>query len=150
MKSVLGCSVLFFAILNLSGCSVLLANTGMPNPNLSAVQVGATRGQLELELGYPVSSTRLPQGGSVDIYEFQLGRGPSDKRAMSHGLLDILTLGIWEVPGTLIELSVGEKRRIQVTYGPDDRVTEFRAAPEAQPSAPDTSLDRAHSMRREK
>ena len=61
-----------------------------------------------------------------------------------------MTLGIWEVPGTLIELSVGQKRRIQVTYGPDDRVTEFRAAPEAQPSAADTPLDRAHSMRRER
>ena len=150
MKSVLGCSVLLFAILSVSGCSVLLANTGMPNPNLSVVQVGATRGQLELELGYPVSSTRLPEGGSVEIYQFELGRGPNDQRAMTHGLMDLLTLGIWEVPGTIIEMSVGEKRRIQVTYGPDDRVTEFRAAPEAKPSTPDTPPDRAHSMRREK
>jgi hypothetical protein len=150
MRSVLGCSLLLFAILSLSGCSVLLANTGMPNPNLSAVQVGATRGQLELELGYPVSSTRFPEGGSVDIYEFKLGRGPNDQRAMTHGLMDLLTLGLWEVPGTLIELSVGEKRRLQVTYGPDDRVIEFRAAPEARPHATDTSPDLAHSMKLEK
>lgn len=147
MKRMLGCSVLLLAIVSLSGCSVLLANTGVPNPNTSVVQVGATRGELELQFGYPVSSTRLPEGGSVDIYEFEVGRGPNDQRAMAHGMMDILTLGIWEVPGTLIEMSVGQKRRIQVTYGSDDRVTTFRAAPDAGPPGGDAPVDRAHSMR---
>jgi hypothetical protein len=40
MKSVLGCFVLLFAIQSLSGCSVLLANTGIPNPNLSVIDPG--------------------------------------------------------------------------------------------------------------
>ena len=120
-------------VLALSGCSVVMATTGKPDPNLGVVHVGATRGEMELQVGYPVSSTPVPEGGTVDIYEFEVGKNPSHERGALNGLLDLLTLGAWEVPGTLIELSVGEKRRIQVTYGPDDRVIAFRAAPPGKP-----------------
>ena len=91
------------------------------------------RGEVEIQLGSPAKSTTLPDGRRVDIYDYEVGNEPSAGRAIGHAVMDVLTFGIWEVIGTPIEGFTGEKRRIQITYGPDNRVIAIQSAPPTQP-----------------
>lgn len=108
--------------LTLAGCSVGMAMSGKKEPNLGAFRVGSTRGEVELQLGGPISTTTTDEGRRVDLYEYEIGNEPAPGRATAHAVLDVLTLGLWEVVGTPIEAFTGSKHRLTITYGPDDRV----------------------------
>src|SRR3989304_10513119 len=114
-------AVLVGLSLALSGCSVGMALSGKKDPNLGAFRVGSTRGEVELQLGGPVSSVSNPNGSRTDVYEYDLGNEPSTGRAIGHGVLDVLTLGLWEIVGTPIEGFTGTKHQITIVYGPEDR-----------------------------
>ena len=120
------CSMLIVLVLCLiilsSGCSVGMAMVGKKEPNLGAVQVGATRGEVELQLGNAISSVTTEEGRRVDLYEYEIGNEPSGGRAIGHAVMDLLTLGVWEIIGTPIEAVQGKKYQISIAYGPDDRV----------------------------
>ena len=114
--------LLALVLIVLSGCSVGMAMSGKKEPNLGAFRVGSSRGEVELQLGSPVSSATTPEGKRVDIYEYELGNEPSAGRAIGHGVLDVLTLGLWEVAGTPIEGFQGEKKRLTIRYDAKDTV----------------------------
>ena len=59
----------------------------------------------------------------MEIYEYEIGNEPSAGRAIGHGVMDVLTLGIWEVVGTPVEGFQGEKKRLMLTYDEHDVVT---------------------------
>lgn len=118
--------LLLVATLGLSGCSVGMAMHGKETPNLGAIKVGSTRGEVEMILGAPVQSVSTPEGGGrIDTYEYEVGNDPSAGRAIGHGVMDVLTLGLWEVVGTPIEGFQGTKYSIQLEYGPDDKVVKI-------------------------
>jgi hypothetical protein len=104
----------------LSGCSVGLALHGEREPNLAACRVGATRGEIELELGPPTSVTSVEGGGTECTYEYQIGNEPSAGRAALHAGMDVITLGIWELVGTPEALQ-GQDFQLSVIYGPDGK-----------------------------
>ena len=108
--------------LTLGGCSVGMAMSGKKDPNLGAFRVGSTRGEVELQLGSPISTTTTTEGRRVDLYEYEIGNEPSGGRAIAHGVMDVLTLGLWEIIGTPIEGFQGSKHRLTVTYDQEDRV----------------------------
>jgi hypothetical protein len=126
-------TVLTFGIFCLAttGCSVGMALSGKKDPNLGMVRVGATRGEVEMALGNPVSSVTTQDGRRTDIYDYEIGNEPSTGRAVAHGAMDFLTLGLWEVVGTPIEALKGTKYQIAVTYDSDNRVLAIN-----QPAAP--------------
>lgn len=109
-----------------TGCAVGMALSGEQEPDLGAFAVGATRGEVELQLGRPVSTASRPDGGRTDVYEYELGDEPSAARAIGHGVMDLMTLGFWEIVGTPIEATQGEKRRVVVEYDAKDRVMMIR------------------------
>lgn len=109
-----------------SGCSVGMALSGDDRPSLSAVRPGASRAMVERQLGEPVDSETLDDGRRVDIYEYETGDEPSVWRAVGHGVMDVLTVGIWELAGTPIEASKGKSHRAVVTYDENDTVIEVR------------------------
>jgi len=117
------------ALILLSGCSVGMAMSGKQDPNLGAFRVSSTRGEVELQLGSPITSITIPDGKRMDMYEYELGNAPSAGRAIGHGVMDILTLGLWEVVGTPIEGFQGEKRRLSIVYDKNDRVEAINQAP---------------------
>ncbi len=119
---------LMLSAVMMTGCSVGMAMSGKKQPELGAIRVGATRGEIELQLGSPVEITEA-DGKRVDIYEYEIGNEPSAGRAIGHGVMDVLTLGIWEVVGSPIEGFQGEKKRLMITYDESDVVTRVGAAP---------------------
>jgi hypothetical protein len=110
------------AMVLLSGCSVGMAVSGKPDPNLGAVHVGATRGEVELQLGPPIETATTGDDQRTDIYEYETGNEPSPGRAIGHGVLDVLTFGLWEVAGTPIEGFQGQAHRITIIYDGTDHV----------------------------
>ena len=60
------------------------------------------------------------------IYEYEIGYEPSGGRAVAHGVMDVLTLGLWEIAGTPIEAVQGEKYEATLTYDEQDRVTDIK------------------------
>jgi hypothetical protein len=54
----------------LSACSVGMAMSGSRNPDLGAIKVGASRGEVELQLGSPIRSASLDKGARSDVYGF--------------------------------------------------------------------------------
>jgi hypothetical protein len=110
----------------LSGCSVGMALSGSYNPDLGAVRTGASRGETELPLGSSIKSTLLEDGRRADVYEYEIGNEPSAGRAAGHAVMDVLTLGVWEIIGTPIEGVQGDKYHATVIYDENDRVVDLR------------------------
>ncbi|WP_411818458.1 hypothetical protein [Hyphococcus sp. DH-69] len=69
-----------------------------------------------------LQTSQRDDGGISETYRFQIKRGSAGRAAM-HGLLDVATLGIWEVAGTPIEASK-KKKYIVITanYDKDGRL----------------------------
>jgi len=105
-----------------SGCSVGMAMSGKNNPNLGMVQVGASRGEIELTLGPPVKIVTLENNNRMDVYEYEIGNEPSAGRATGHAVMDLLTLGLWEIVGTPVEAFQGDKHVLNIIYDKDDKV----------------------------
>ena len=119
MKKIISSLIL---ILTLSGCSVGMALSGKESPNLGAIKIGTTRGEVELHLGSPVTSTFNTDNTRLDIYEYEVGNEPSAGRAIGHGVMDVMTFGVWEVIGTPIEGIQGDERELFITYDQNDLV----------------------------
>lgn len=114
--------------ITLAGCSVGMAMSGKKDPNLGGFQIGSTRGEVEQQLGSPISTTTTAEGRRADLYEYEIGNEPSAGRAIAHGVMDVLTLGIWEIIGTPIEAFQGTKHRSTITYDNEDRVLAINQA----------------------
>lgn len=105
-----------------SACSVGMAISGKPAPNLTNVKKGANRADIELALGPPVRTSIDSEGRDIAIYEYEVGNEPSAGRAVGHAVMDFLTFGIWEIVGTPIEAVQGDKYEITITYSDANEV----------------------------
>jgi hypothetical protein len=102
---------------SLQACSVGMALSGKEAPNLAVCRVGAPRSDVEAQLGPPVSVAALPDGTQSCTYEYEIGNAPSPERAITHGVMDVLTAGMWEVfDGIPLEARTGSKYRMTVVY----------------------------------
>lgn len=124
--------------LGMQGCSVGMAMSGHRQPELSVIRTGASRGEVELQLGQPVEILES-NGMRIDVYEYELGNEKSAGRAVGHAVMDVLTLGLWEIAGTPIEGFQGEKRRLMITYDENDIVTKIGSAPAPRKAAHPTA-----------
>lgn len=115
------CLVAALLLVSLNNCSVGMALSGKKTPELGAIRVGATRSDVELQLGPPIKSVTV-DNKRVDVYEYEVGNDPSAGRAIGHGVLDVLTFGLWEVIGTPVEGLTGENYWVTVTYDANGRV----------------------------
>ena len=99
--------------------------SGEKDPDLTVVRTGASRGEVELQLGEPKTTTALEDGAVRCVYAYQLGNTPSAGRAIGHGAMDVVTFGLWEVVGTPIEAVSGDKYELAITYDKDSKVSEI-------------------------
>jgi hypothetical protein len=120
-------------IVLLAGCSVFMAASGKEEPNLVMMRSGTPRYVVESQLGPPTSESREENGDCRCTYVYEVGNEPSAGRAVLHGALDVLSLGIWEIVGTPMELVQGEKQTATVVYGADQNVKSFWTSSYAAP-----------------
>jgi len=108
-----------FALLcgvTLSSCSVVMSLDGQEEPDLSVVKQNVHRSDIEMQLGAPITIEQKPCGELIAVYEYEVGNEPSAGRAVAHGVMDVLTLGIWEAVGTPIERFKGNKVQLTAIY----------------------------------
>ncbi|MBT0731016.1 hypothetical protein [Rosenbergiella nectarea] len=115
--------------LSLSGCSVYDATHQPDKKDISLFKVGTPRSELLAEFGYPSAQTNH-DGKTWDLWRFTQGYsgGVKASRAVGHGVMDVLTLGIWEVAGTPIESAAdGTQMAYEVAYDKTQRVSDVAA-----------------------
>lgn len=103
-------SILLIALLAcvLTSCSVAMA-ARKDGVSITKLQTCRTRGQILACGVLVVDSTRCENGDLVETYQVQKERG-SVARAFMHGVLDVSTLGVWEVVGTPIEAHADQRQ----------------------------------------
>jgi len=72
----------------------------------------------------PIDSKKNESGETIEeTYQVQKPKGSAGRAAM-HGVLDVFTLGLWEVAGTPIEGSAGKKEMypIKIYYEDGDKI----------------------------
>ena len=137
------CYLLVIAVgLGLHGCAVGMAMSGSKDPDLTVLRMGASRGEVELQLGPALNVVSLPVGNHYCTYQYSLGNEPSAGRTVGHVFLDVVTLGLWEVVGTPIEMIAAstEEYTVTVEYGPDmmfkQVITSFTPGPAIKEDEP--------------
>ncbi len=124
-SSMLLCLVLPLATFSVSGCAV---NKAMSQPDKKDVDVlsrGTPRYEVIGELGQPVDTKLNKDGNKVDVYSFIQGysKGAKAARALGHGVMDVATLGLWELVGSPTEaIASGDKVVVKVLYDKDELV----------------------------
>lgn len=112
---------------SLSGCAVVAALKQPSKKNIEVLNNGTSRENVIVYLGAPITSEK-ENGKRTDIYKFVQGYGGGTKasRALMHGILDALTIFIWELIGWPMETIInGHEMTVKVIYDQDDRVEEF-------------------------
>ena len=112
--------LVFLSCLSLfsSGCSVVMATQQPDKVDVSVLNLGRPRSEVIAELGTPVLTDKV-DGKIVDTLAFVQGYHKAEKvgRAFGHGVLDLFTIGLWEIVGTPIEaIFNGTKVRVKVFY----------------------------------
>ena len=139
MKTSLAVLAALVVMCQLCGCSVMMAMSGEQEPDLGAVRVGASRGEVEMQPGKADFTVTTEDGGRLDKYKYQLGNEPSAGRAIGHGAMDVLTLGLWEIIGTPVEGFQGENCEVTVCYDKNDVVVAINnRAPRVEAPVGDT------------
>ena len=110
-----------YLLLLLSGCSMVMATHGHPEPNFDNIKIGATRADIEQEFGTPIASQRLEDGTQKDTYKYEMGNSPNPGRATVYLYAYLTIIGILGEPiYSLIELMQGHDEETTVIYGADN------------------------------
>jgi len=109
------------------GCSIYLAQNGQPRAHLESFEVGTLEQEVERQLGTPSTVEPIGAGKRRAVYRAEMTTQPNNLRALTHFILDCATLGIWELPATVYELSREHRMgEVGFVYGPDNRVLEIQ------------------------
>lgn len=111
------------ALSYLTGCSVGMAMSGKPDPNIGVLSKGQSRDIVLLNLGQPTQTSTIDTGRVDVLFNLERGNEQSVGRAVGHAVMDVLTIGMWEVVGTPIEAFTGDKFTVTIEYDQNDSVT---------------------------
>ena len=114
--------------LSLPGCSVGMAMSGKPDPNISVLEVGQSRDIVILNIGQP-TRTSATEDGRTDVFELERGNQQSVGRAAGHAAMDVLAFGLWEIVGTPIEGFTGNQFTLSIEYDEKDKVKNVKTSP---------------------
>ena len=109
---------LLVLILFVEGCSVIMAGKKHTRKDTKVVIIGESRDIIVQTLGPPDMSATT-ESGSKDIYKIveSAGTGGSKFFAIAgHATMDVLTLGLWEIVGTPLELATQESPTSFILY----------------------------------
>ena len=119
---------LFASFISINGCSVGMAMSGEEQKDTSILFPGSPRAVVIAKLGPPETTTKDDSGSYTDSYLIVKGNEPSTGRAVAHGALDVVTLGLWEVIGTPMEMGAGNENtsRYIIYYDQDDKIKQIQ------------------------
>ncbi len=109
----------------LQGCAVKQAMEQPDKKDVSVFAVGTPRYRIIAEVGKPVETKVAEDGTKIDVFSFVQGysKGAKAARAFGHGVMDVATLGLWEVIGSPTEaIASGDKVIVRVYYDKNDLV----------------------------
>jgi hypothetical protein len=115
-------AIVLIGIILTTGCSVFMAakKEGVSVEELSQCR---TRSCVFSKGAIANKTEKNEQGEIIETYTVQSPKG-STARSVMHGVLDVATLGIWEVAGTPMEGAMGKKKyySIKVIYDKDENI----------------------------
>ena len=123
---------------SISGCSVGMALSGKETKDVSVLATGAHWDSVIAKIGPPQTTITESDGTLVDTWDIVKGNAPSAGRAVAHGAMDFMTLGLWEVVGTPVEMVAGsEKHTIYtVRYDGENKVKNMSVSEESRQAVP--------------
>ena len=120
-------STLLFPLLLLSGCSVVAAASGSKDPDFTKVKIGADKEQIRAEFGDPITSAPRDKGGSIETYNYKLGDPAAPGRAVMNGVIDVVTICLWEYIAFPLEISYsGNSYQAIVAYNSAGKAIEVQ------------------------
>lgn len=113
------------------GCSVMMAGKKQVKKDTRVIKVGNHRDNIVQTIGAPETSVRLENGGCKDVYKIVENAGSKTTKGLAivgHTAMDVVTLGLWEIVGTPLELATQETpTHFILYYGPDHRLEHYEA-----------------------
>lgn len=121
MKKIVLLLGISFLLFSGYGCSAVMAVKQPDKKNLDVLAPGNHQDAVRAELGAPISTGILTGSNEeYDVFGFLEGnsKGWGVARSLLYGVLDVVTLGLWEVIGTPLEggISGGGRKNIRVVY----------------------------------
>ncbi len=107
----------------IQGCSAIMAGKKQTRKDLSVLRVGGNRDDIVQVLGAPYTSTRTADGGCKDIYKLVENAGTKETKTLAivgHTAMDVVTLGLWEIVGTPLEIATQEEATVFILYYSED------------------------------
>ncbi len=106
-----------------SGCAMMMADHGHPEPQFDKIAIGAARETVEQEFGAPIASRRLPDGTEEKTYRYEMGNAPDPERARVYLYAYLSIAGLLGEPiYSLREFMEGSEEETKILYGQDRRV----------------------------
>lgn len=101
------------------GCSVMMAGKKQVRKDLSVIRIGGERDDIVQVLGAPYMTTRTDDGGCKDVYKLVENAGTAETKTLAvvgHTAMDVVTLGLWEIVGTPLEVATQEEATVFILF----------------------------------
>lgn len=111
--------LLLCALALIQGCSAIMAGEKQTRKDLSVIRIGGNRDDIVQVLGAPYMTTRTDDGGCKDIYKLVENAGTEETKTLAvvgHTAMDVVTLGLWEIVGTPLEIATREEATVFILY----------------------------------
>ena len=112
-------SFLLCTLVLIQGCAVHMAAEKQTRKDLSVLKIGGDRDDIVRVLGAPYMTQRFEDGRCKDIYKIVEDAGSKGTKTLAvagHTTMDVLTLGLWEIVGTPLELATREHATMFILY----------------------------------
>ena len=110
----------------------MMAASSQEEPALDSLRIGATKKEVQAQLGRPITDFREPVG-SVATYQYFSGDDASYQRAATYAVLDGVTLGLAELFTFPTEALQGTKHTVTIHYDRFDRVLRIKESVQEAP-----------------
>jgi hypothetical protein len=100
-----------------------MAGKKQTRKDLSVIRIGGNRDDIVQVLGAPYMSTRTEDGGVKDVYKIVENAGTKETKTLAivgHTTMDVVTLGLWEIVGTPLEIATQEEATVFILYYDSD------------------------------
>jgi hypothetical protein len=120
-RSSVGLLILIAVLSILAGCTVIKTAAGKKGTDVSRIEAGAPRVDVESALGSPIREWRSEAGVFFRIYEYDLGCKPAVGDAFAMLFMDVATAGLWEI--FMFDLECDHAfNRVVISYDIEDRM----------------------------